>query len=135
MIFISQRLRRTTSAHIQAVFGAESSVMYGWCSAVFEGEVVPFFFFLPFTVTDWGESNRCERVDGEKKKSLHFFSKQPLVQSVHHSCCVSVLSFIITAGELSCSFTLCDKTADRRVHFNHATTASSTFTTFIYILH
>lgn len=39
------------------------------------------------------------------------------------------------SGWVSCTFTLCDKTADHHVHFNHATTASSTFTTFIYALH
>lgn len=36
-------------AHIQAVFGAESSVMYGWCSAVFEGEVDPFFVVVIYS--------------------------------------------------------------------------------------
>ena len=38
------------------------------------------------------------------------------------------------SGWVSCTFTLCDKTADHRVRFNHATTASSTFTAFIYML-
>lgn len=38
------------------------------------------------------------------------------------------------SGWVSCTFTLCDKTADHRVRFNHAATASSTFTAFIYTL-
>lgn len=69
-----------------------------------------FFFFLSCAVTDWEKQidvNRQAGKHGEKTKRVSYIyacvwaSERPLVLSVHHSRCVSVLSFIMAAGELA----------------------------------
>lgn len=139
------RLHSLTRCYTRC-FGAGFPGMKEWCNAIFKDRL---FFFLCVCVIycNWLERKRQmwsdRQANLEKKKNresqLQLCMRErrqaggPLVRSVHHSRCVSVLSFIMAVGELA--VLLPSVTKLLIIMSILITPASSTFTAFIHRLH